>query len=55
MYWIMGLHSIHPEFKNIKFLGIYNPRLNYVYRLNVTQIPSEVIAEVSARVIGYEK
>lgn len=55
MYWIMGLHSIHPEFKNIKFLGIYNPRLNCVYRLNVTQISSEVIAEVSARVIGYEK
>lgn len=55
MYWIMGLHSIHPEFKNIKFLGIYNPRLNCVYRLNVTQISSEVIAEVSVRVIGYEK
>lgn len=55
MYWIMGLHSIHPEFKNIKFLGIYNPRLNYVYRLNVTQIPSEVIAEVSAKVIGYDE
>lgn len=55
MYWIMGLHSIHPEFKNIKFLGIYNPRLNCVYRLNVTQISSEVIAEVSARVIGYEE
>ena len=53
MYWIMGLHSIHPEFKNIKFLGIYNPRLNCVYRLNVTQIPSEVIAEVSTEVIGY--
>lgn len=53
MYWIMGLHSIHPEFKNIKFLGIYNPRLNCVYRLNITQIPSEVIDEVSTKVIGY--
>lgn len=53
MYWIMGLHSIHPEFKNIKFLGIYNPRLNCVYRLNVSQIPSEVIAEVSTEVVGY--
>lgn len=55
IYWIMGLQSIHPEFKNIKFLGIYNPRLNCVYRLNVTQIPSEVIAEVSAKVIGYDE
>lgn len=55
MYWSMGLHSIHPEFKNIKFLGIYNPRLNCVYRLNVIQISSEVIAEVSAKVIGYDE
>lgn len=55
MYWIMGLHSIHPEFKNIKFLGIYNPRLNCVYRLNVIQISSEVIAEVSAKVICYDE
>ena len=55
MYWIMGLHSIHPEFKNIKFLGIYNPRLNCVYRLNVIQISSEVIAEVSAKVIAYDE
>ena len=55
MYWIMGLHSIHPEFKNIKFLGIYNPRLNCVYRQNVTQIPSEVIAKVSTEVIGYNE
>ena len=51
----MGLHSIHPEFKNIEFLGIYNPRLNCVYRLNVTQIPNEVISEVSAKVIGYDE
>lgn len=55
MYWIMGLHSIHPEFKNIEFLGIYNPRLNCMYRLNVTQIPNEVISEVSAKVIGYDE
>jgi hypothetical protein len=30
MYWRMGLHSVHPEFQSIKYLGIYNPRLNQV-------------------------
>lgn len=28
MYWRMGLHSVHPEFQSIKYLGIYNPRLS---------------------------
>lgn len=53
MYWRMGLHSIHPEYKSVKYLGIYNPRLNLVYRLNVDEIPSDVIDEVETEVIGY--
>ena len=53
VYWRMGLHSIHPEFKNIKYLGIYNPRLNNVYRIAVSDIPDEVIEEVEWDVIGY--
>ena len=24
MYWRMGLHSIHPEYKNVRYLGIVN-------------------------------
>ena len=35
MYWIMGQHSGKPEFKNITKLGIFNPRLNTVYTLNI--------------------
>lgn len=54
MYWRMGLHSIHPEFKDIKYLGIYNPRLNTVYRIAVTDIPEDVIKEVERDVIGYK-
>ena len=54
MYWRMGLHSKHSEFKNVKYLGIYNPRLNIVYRLDVTDIPGEVISEVEKEVIGYK-
>jgi hypothetical protein len=35
-------------------IGIYNPRLDAVYRIAVASIPPEVIAEVSHDVIGYE-
>ena len=53
MYWRMGLRSIHTEFQNVRYLGIYNPRLNEVYRISVDDIPRDVIAEVDRDVIGY--
>lgn len=53
MYWRMGLHSKHPEFKNIQYLGIFNPRLNTVYRIPVKKIPLDVIKIVERDVIGY--
>lgn len=55
MYWRMGLHSIHTEFQDIKYLGIYNPRMNIVFRIKVSEIPDDVISEVETDVIGYEK
>jgi len=54
MYWRMGLHSIHPEFQNMKYLGIYNPRANVASRLATADISADVIAEVEGEVIGYE-
>ena len=53
MYWRMGLHSIHPEFQSIKYLGIYNPRMNEISRIAIADIPQKVIAEVESVVIGY--
>ena len=55
MYWRMGLHSIHPEFKDIQYLGIYNPRQNTVSRIAVLDIPESVIKEVDTTVIGYKE
>lgn len=55
MYWCMGLHSIHPEFRQIRYLGIYNPRLNEVSRICVSDIPEEIIREVERDVIGYKE
>lgn len=54
IYWRMGLHSIHPEFQSIQYLGIFNPRLNIVYRIATKDISTETIQEVESSVIGYK-
>lgn len=54
MYYIMGCHSIHSEFKEIQKLGIFNPRKNKVYIANISLIDSEILDEVSREVIGYK-
>lgn len=53
MYFIMGKHSIHKEFKTIKYVGIYNPRLNTVYRYEVSKIAPETIKYIEKNIIGY--
>ncbi len=55
VYYIMGVHSVHKEFSNIKKLGIYNPRMNKVYAIDIDSISIEVMNEVSRDVIGYVK
>ncbi|MBP3804689.1 MAG: hypothetical protein J6I76_12505 [Oribacterium sp.] len=53
IYWRMGLHSIHSEFQNVKYLGIYNPRANILARISVDKISPEVIKIVEYDLIGY--
>ncbi|UOR14175.1 hypothetical protein [Halobacillus amylolyticus] len=53
IYYLMGVRSIHSEFKQIENLGIFNPRLNKVYLLSVSTISNEIINEVNTTVIGY--
>ena len=53
MYWIMGQHSGLSIFDGVSFIGIYNPRLNCVYRMDIKDVPEEVINQVKIDVIGY--
>lgn len=53
MYWIMGQHSGQVVFKNITKLGVFNPRLNVVYLLDVSKISVDVIKAVEDDVICY--
>jgi len=54
MYYLMGQRSGQDVFKSITHLGIYNPRLNEVYRIALAVIPPNVVEEVSRDVIGYK-
>lgn len=54
IYYIMGKKSNNPEFKTVRNLGIFNPRLNKVYLLAISDVPTEVIAEVSEEIIAYK-
>lgn len=53
MYLLMGKRSMHSEFDDIDNIGIYNPRLNIVYLLDIKQIEQDYINEVCSDVIGY--
>jgi hypothetical protein len=47
--WPEDLHGPTPT-----HIGIYNPRLDTVYRLEVDSIPADAVAEVSRDVLGYK-
>ena len=53
IYWIMGQHSGNPIFNNIDQLGIYNPRLDITFLLNISKVPDDVIQVVENDIICY--
>ncbi len=42
----MGQHSGQEIYINIQNLGVFNPRLNVVYLLDIKSVSEEIIAEV---------
>lgn len=55
IYWRLGLHSIHPEYRDVKYLGVYNPRMNMIYRYPVADISDEAIEELDYSIICYPR
>ncbi len=53
MYWIMGQHSGQEIFNKITKLGIFNPRLNTIYLLDMTKVSKDIIKTVENEVICY--
>lgn len=54
IYWIMGRHSGQDVYKGINYIGIYNPRLNKAYLLDLGKVSANVIQIIEQNIIGYE-
>ena len=55
IYWRMGLHSIYKDnFVKVKYIGIYNPRLDCVYRYELKKLQKDFLEYLDKTVIGYE-
>ncbi|MCL0312265.1 hypothetical protein M2S00_04010 [Apilactobacillus sp. TMW 2.2459] len=53
MYYLMGMHSINPNFENIETLAIFNPRLNKLYSRTIADIDHDVLTSIASDVIAY--
>ena len=55
MYWLLGMHSINAEdYRAVKRLGFFNPRLGMVYTIDVADLDREMLREIEVKVIGYD-
>ncbi len=54
MYYLLGFHSIHKEYKSVHSLCIFNPYKNKSYICDVDDISDESKYKVSNEVIGYK-
>lgn len=54
VYYVMGIHSIHEEFKKLTRIGVYNPLLNKAYVANLSDIRNDTFAEICKMVVGYK-
>ena len=55
IYFLLSKHSLFSWFSPIINIGIFNPRLNVAYTLNMLTVPVDIIREIETEVIGYEK
>ena len=46
LYWYIGLNTKGLDFSKISTLGIYNPRMNYSWKLEISQIPEDLIDDL---------
>lgn len=54
MYWIMGQHSGQEIYSDITKIGMFNPRFDMVYLLDVNRIPDSTIQLIEEEIICYE-
>ncbi|MCV3754347.1 hypothetical protein [Ureaplasma zalophigenitalium] len=56
IYYLMGLKSINHEiFQKIKYLALYNPKLNLFKVIEISSIDKSIIKTINHDVIGYNE
>lgn len=53
MYWVMGKHSCNPIFGGIHNIGLFNPRLNVVYTMDMREVDTAILNAIETEVLGY--
>lgn len=54
LYWCVGLQTDEDKFSRIKTLGIYNPRQDFSWGLDISQLPEDLVNGLkSACEFGY--
>lgn len=53
IYFLMGKHSLWPWFDTLRYIGIFNPRLNRSYVFDMKSLPESVLKDIETDVIGY--
>lgn len=54
VYLLMAKHTKNAAFRKIRYAGIFNPRLNKAWRLDLSSVPKDAIEEIESKVIGYD-
>ena len=54
MYWVMGQHSGQEVYKYLKNIGIFNPRFNVAYTLEMSKVDEKIIKKIENDIICYE-
>lgn len=54
LYWCVGLQTDEVKFSKVKTLGIYNPRQDFSWELDISQLPEDLVNGLkSACEFGY--
>ena len=54
IYYLMGKHSKAKEFRHIRNIGIFNPRLNQIHIKPIADIPTDTLRTIETDIIGYK-
>ncbi len=49
----MAHHSTVPEYRKLTKVGLFNPRLNAAYLLDMDNVPESVTARIESEVMQY--